>query len=153
MLRVQIINSQGRFRVATKTMRKLAEWVLRRYGVNLGELDVLLVDDRAIEKLNRRFLGRAHPTDVIAFDGDIISGKTAKTKKRRPRILGDIVISLERAKEQSRTYGTSFEREVFLYLIHGILHLMGYDDHSLNERRRMELVQDSLLREALGVLR
>ncbi len=111
----------------------MAEEVLRASGVERGELGILLIDDREIEELNRRFMDREGPTDVISFpmdesegDGDI------------PLLLGDVVISVERAQAQAIEYGVSFEEELYRLLIHGILHILGFDHERDEERMVME---------------
>jgi probable rRNA maturation factor len=105
-------------------------------GANLrGELTVVFVDNKAIQKLNYRFLGKRQPTDVLCFD-----------LSEKGRFLADIVISAQRAKENSRAFNTSPLKEVNLYLIHGILHLFGYNHRRNKDRIRMQ-------RKALQILR
>ena len=85
------------------------------------EVSVTLVDNEEIHVLNREYRGVDRPTDVLSFpifDEDDMGGKT---------VLGDIVLSLERAGEQAREFGHSFEREVAFLTVHSMLHLLGYD--------------------------
>jgi len=92
------------------------------------ELEVALVDDATIARLNRRYLGHRGPTDVITFPGGTAPGD---------RVLGEIVISVPRAREQAHRAGWSLRREVALLLVHGILHLRGYDDLTPTGAARM----------------
>ncbi len=85
------------------------------------EVSITLVDNEEIHALNREYRGVDRPTDVLSFpifDEDDMGGKT---------ILGDIVLSLERAREQAEEFGHSFEREAAFLTVHSMLHLLGYD--------------------------
>lgn len=87
-----------------------------------AELSVLFVGDDEIRELNKRYLNRDYPTDVISFsmrEGDFSS--------LNENILGDVVVSLDNAKEYAEKKGVSIEDETLFLLIHGILHLVGYD--------------------------
>lgn len=104
----------------TAKFRRLAERVLKRVGVTEGDLAVLFCDDRTIELLNSRFRKKHEPTDVLSFPDH----------QRLPegRIhLGDVAISLETAQRQAEEAGHNLERELAILLIHGILHICGYD--------------------------
>lgn len=93
---------------------------------SLGEIQVLLISDRRMSELHRRFMGIAGPTDVITFQH------------------GEIFISVETARRQAQAHRTSLAHELRLYLVHGLLHLQGFDDHSPAARRRMDSVQEKL---------
>src|SRR5688572_16001016 len=93
-------------------------------------LSVALTGDREIRRINRRFLGHDWATDVIAFPlGD--GGGSARGPD------GEVVVSLERAVAQARARGHAWRAELALYLVHGVLHLQGHDDHAPAARRRM----------------
>ena len=92
-----------------------------------AEVEVSFVDDKQIHEMNLESRGVDRPTDVLSFpmfDEDFDDGEMA--------ILGDIVLSLEKAKSQAEEYGHSFEREVAFLTVHSVLHLLGYD-HELSE--------------------
>jgi probable rRNA maturation factor len=95
---------------------------------NREEIGVLVVSDRKIADLHRRFMKIAGPTDVITFQH------------------GEIFISADTAQRQAAAYGTSLEHELRLYLVHGLLHLHGFDDHDPAARRRMDSVQEGIVR-------
>ena len=86
-----------------------------------AEIAVLLADDAALQELNRRFRGKNTPTDVLSFEGE------AEGMHEGPRHVGDIAISIERARRQAIDYQHSFERELAYLFTHGILHLLGFD--------------------------
>lgn len=97
---------------------------------NLREIHVLLVSDRKLSELHRRFMGLIGPTDVITFQH------------------GEIFISVETARRQAQAQRTSLAYEICLYLVHGLLHLHGFDDHLLVDRRRMCSVQERIVASA-----
>jgi len=118
--------------------------VLEAEGVGAGEVGIMLVNNRAIRRYNREFLGRDYPTDVLSFPQEPdLSGPV-------PRLLGDIIVSTQMAKERASEFGATPEREFMLYLIHGLLHLLGYADHPPSEARRLESRQKLLLKRALA---
>jgi probable rRNA maturation factor len=105
----------------------LARFLLRvqqAAGVD-GEINVLLADDRALRRLNRTFLGKDTPTDVLSFP----AGSTAVFfgDPDGPDFAGDIAISLETAARQAARYGHSLRDELRILLLHGVLHLAGFD--------------------------
>ena len=99
-----------------------------------AELGIVFVDDTAITPLNRQYFGRNRPTNVIAFPMGP-AGPAPPT----PKLLGEVVISVETARRQARKAGEAVEDEILYLLIHGILHLLGYDhEGSASERARMD---------------
>ena len=97
---------------------------------NLAEIHVLLISDRRMSQLHRRFMGITGPTDVITFQH------------------GEIFISVETARRQARAYRTSLAHELRLYLVHGLLHLHGFDDDAPAARRRMDAIQEKIVASA-----
>jgi probable rRNA maturation factor len=98
-------------------------------------VDVVLVGERRLRELHRRFLGDDTPTDVIAFD----------LEDEGPGPSAEIYASVPCAVRVARERGVSPARELALYLVHGALHLCGYDDHRMADRRRMRVVEKSIL--------
>ena len=96
----------------------------------LEEVNVVLVSDRRISELHCRFMQIAGPTDVITFQH------------------GEIFISVETAERQAACYGTSLQHELHLYLVHGLLHLHGFDDHEPAARREMQRLQERIVARA-----
>jgi len=97
-----------------------------------GELSVSLVDNKEIHDLNRKYRGIDTPTDVLSFPMD-------------GYLLGDIVISMEKAVEQAKEYGHGIERELGFLVTHGMLHLLGYDHEDENSEREMFAIQEEIL--------
>lgn len=93
-----------------------------------AEITVCLVSDKKITQMNLKYSGRACPTDVIAFD----------ISRRKDFILADIVVSADTAVYNARAYKTSPLYELYLYVIHGVLHILGYRDKTVRQRQMMD---------------
>ena len=99
-----------------------------------------MVDDKTIAGFNKQYLKKNYPTDVLAFrmqDGEFAD--------IHPEILGDVIISLDTAASRAEEFQTSLKYETQLYLVHGILHLLGFDDLSAKGRNRMKAMQEEIL--------
>jgi probable rRNA maturation factor len=106
-----------------------------------GELSILLVDDQQIAKLNLTYLNRKGPTNVIAFPM-----REGQFNEITPNLLGDVVISMETARSEAEAAQLSLENRFNQLLIHGILHLLGYDhEQTQAEADRMEAKSKTLL--------
>lgn len=113
--------------VSPTRLQQKAQRILDYLGENPSELSVLLVNNRKIRSLNAKFRGKNEPTDVLSFPLE-------ESLPTGTKLLGDVVISLQQARRQAREKGKHFSREVEWLLIHGILHLLGYD----HERSRRD---------------
>jgi len=118
-----------------------ARRLLRGLRLDRAELSVVLVSDREMQALNRRWRRRDRPTDVISFAQREGAGGAPDG------LLGDVVISLDTARRQAREQGESLGREADRLLVHGLLHLLGYDhERSASEARRMQRRERALAR-------
>ena len=109
-------------------------------------LSVTFVDDEFIHKMNRDYRHVDRPTDVISFaflDGD--ENREKELKNRGPISLGDIYISIDRAKAQAEEYGHPLKRELSFLFVHGLLHLLGYDHMTEEDEKIMFKIQDEIL--------
>nr|WP_239549204.1 rRNA maturation RNase YbeY [Scopulibacillus daqui] len=119
-----------------------------------AELSVTFVDNKRIQEINAEYRHKDQPTDVISFaleeqgenEVNIIDEGTA------PRVLGDIIVSLPKAHEQAEYYGHSFQRELGFLVVHGFLHLLGYDHMTEEDEKEMFSLQDDIL-ESYGLSR
>lgn len=103
--------------------------------------NVIIVDNDKIREINRDYRGKDAPTDVISF-----ALEDDKTFNREDiRVLGDIYISIERARSQAIDYGHSFKRELYFLAIHGFLHLLGYDHMKKEDEEVMFKKQEEVL--------
>lgn len=118
----------------------MAREVLARLGSNDSELSLLLVDNKSIQELNKKYLGKNLPTDVLSFPMD--EGEFGNLNSN---ILGDVVLSLEKAKELANQEERPLKTVIANLLIHGILHLHGYDHEiGLDDENKMEKEAQSL---------
>ena len=115
-------NIHTELRVPTRALKRWAEEVLREEGVTGGTFSITLVDDAHIRELNRAYLKKDRPTDVLAFP----VGHPPNAPSGSRIILGDIYVSLDRAREQSVAYEVPFRSEVLRLMLHGIYHILGY---------------------------
>jgi probable rRNA maturation factor len=122
----------------------VAQRILADLALPDAELSLLLVDDVQIQELNRRYLRRDKPTNVLAFpmgEGEFSA--------LHPNVLGDLVISVETARRQSNRFGLNEKEMIILLMIHGILHLLGYEhEGSKKGARAMATKQKELFRSA-----
>ena len=126
-----------------KNIRQTAQVVLNALDCPDGELSILLVDDSHIAELNSQYLNRSGPTNVIAFPM-----RAGEFSDLTPDLLGDVVISMDTAASEAQAAGVNLEQRFKELLVHGILHLFGYD-HETNEEdaRRMEEKSVELLKQ------
>ena len=125
--------------VTRPPLRRAAQAALRAEGAPAAaEVSVLVTDDEEIRRLNRDYRGVDAATDVLAFPQDQAPAEGGwASEGGAPTLLGDVVVSVETARRQARERRRSFEDEMELLLIHGILHLTGWRDDTDAERRRM----------------
>ena len=114
-----------------------------------SEVDLLFVDNEAIREMNLEYRDKDSATDVLSFP---MYEPDEEIDDEEEVLLGDIVISLERAQEQCEEYGHSLEREVMYLLVHGLLHLAGYD-HMEEEDKKVMRAQEEKLLAQIGAIR
>ena len=108
-------------------------------------ISVSLVDNEFIHEMNRDYRGIDRPTDVISFAFLDNEDREALYKGKEPVCLGDIYISVDKAKEQAEEYGHSITRELSFLFVHGLLHLLGYDHMNQADEEVMFKLQDEIL--------
>ncbi|MDC7975950.1 rRNA maturation RNase YbeY [Bacillus sp. BLCC-B18] len=116
-----------------------------------AELSVTFVDNERIREINRDYRDKDQPTDVISFAMEEMGeGEMEIVGAEMPRMLGDLIISIPRAKEQAEGYGHSFDRELGFLALHGFLHLLGYDHMTEEDEKEMFGRQKEIL-ESFGL--
>jgi len=135
-----VLRGARRWRLPSTPLRRAVAATLAEAAPSVkGEITVLLTGDRDIQRLNREFRGKDRPTDVLSFDiGDGLSAGEP---------FGDVVVSVETARRQARDYDAPLVTEVQRLLVHGVLHLCGYDHHERSEAMRMHGLTRRLMRE------
>ena len=133
---VEVVNRQRRVKVDTTGWADFAAKALETIGKSGSSATIAFVSDQSIRKLNQQFRGTDKATDVLSFPAD------------EPNNLGDIAVSVETAARQAKENGLSFDNEIAQLILHGLLHLSGYDHETDNgEMNRLEL----RLRKKLGI--
>ncbi len=136
--------SNDEWRAYKATLQRAAQAALASIpSLSKSEITLLLTDDAQLRALNRQFRGIDQATDVLSFAIAEVDPQSGR------QYLGDVVISLERAREQAAAAGDSLEAELALLTVHGILHLCGYDHQQPTEQAQMWAMQRSIL-ESLG---
>ena len=128
-MRIELKNLQDTV-VNVELLEQALEAAAQRVGTEVGTLSVALVDDSRISEINQRFCGRPGPTDVIAFAPDEDAGPA-----------GEIIISVDAAARQAPQEGHSLARELCILAVHGLLHVLGYDDATPRGRTEMDRLQ------------
>jgi probable rRNA maturation factor len=153
-----IVNRQRRVRIPVQDLNRFLASAQKRLRVPTGALTVALVSDLEMKRWNRAYRGKNRPTDVLSFPLEN-SASPAKTRTRRASspsrakakdlYLGDIAIAPAVARKNARRFGRTFTAEMRILILHGILHLMGYDHETdLGQMDRRE----GILRRDLGLL-
>ena len=136
-MKVLINDRQNNHKISPEMIRKKAQAILNALDCPDGELSILIVNDSRIEALNKQYFNRYGPTNVIAFP--MREGKFANIT---PQLLGDVVISVETAYQEGINAEISVEERFIQLLIHGILHLFGYD-HETTEQKALKMEKKS----------
>ena len=128
--------------------QKLMEKTFKKLNIKKDyEVDVNLIDNERIHEINREYRHVDRPTDVISFAFlDHVDGEVT-IKGDIPTLLGEIFISVDKAKEQANAYGHSLLREMSFLFVHGLLHLLGYDHMTKEEETVMFSLQEEILKE------
>jgi len=134
---IVIANRQPTRRLDRKFIKCLVEFILKKASVAQAEIGFHFVSAREMAKLHEEFMNMAGSTDVITFDH---GSKPPKS------IHGEFFISIDDAIAQAREFRTTWQNEVVRYVIHGILHLLGYDDLESKARGKMKREENSLLK-------
>jgi probable rRNA maturation factor len=147
---IEVVNRQRLARIDARRIANLADATLGEVGNAHANLTVALVRDRVIRDLNKRFRGTDRATDVLSFSEDDergIGGDPHFIGSGRSEFLGDVVVSTDTAMRQANGAGHSFDREVDELVIHGVLHLCGYDHEA--DRGQMNRLELKLRRKLL----
>lgn len=148
MNNIEIFNETNETINELETIEKLLNYAIEYEKLNNLEFNIIIVDNEKIHELNRDFRGIDRPTDVITFALE----DNMDFPEMDMRVLGDIYISIDKAKGQALEYGHSFLRELSFLTIHGFLHLLGYDHMNEDEEKVMFSKQEEIL-DGFGIKR
>ena len=135
MIHVELINETEDSSVDQRRLVNAVQRVLQLESISSDEIGIAIVADARIHELNVQYLGHDYPTDVLSFP---------LSANDQP-LQGDIAVSLDTARAQAARYGWTVQDELLLYVVHGVLHLVGYDDQDQPSAVRMQARQRELL--------
>ena len=136
---IQVINTNRQYRINESLVKNIIADILtfiKKPGT--ADIELVFMDNKAIRAFNKRYKGADRPTDVLSFGID-------RAELGEEKFLGEIFISIDKALENSKAFKTEFTDELVRYIIHGILHLFGYDDSTEKERARMSKKETKVL--------
>ena len=140
MIHLSVSNISRCHFLSEKKLKKIVEFIFDSVGVKNANIAIVFSSDRQITRLNYLYRRKNRPTDVLSF-----SMREGMHLKKDSSVLGDIIISVDRAKKQAARFNSTFKKEMYLYIIHGILHLLGYDDEKPSSRKRMQRRETEIL--------
>ena len=129
--------------IDTTELVKVLEFACKHLGINNPLLNVVIVDNKKIQEINKEYRGKDSVTDVISFAFEEVND----VKYDDIRFLGEIYISYERCKEQAKDFGHSVRREFSYLAVHGLLHLLGYDHMNEEDKKVMRALEEEILNE------
>lgn len=137
---VEIVRQGAGKEFSTRKLKSIAEKILDVLNENQAELSIALVGNAEIQKLNAQYRKKNYPTDVLSFPVE-------KRRLMRESLLGDVIISVPKAREQAKERRRSLDEEMVTLLIHGVVHLLGYDhERSPRDARIMTRIEKKVYR-------
>ncbi len=134
IVQINVKNRQSVYSLPTLLVKRVVKSVIEFEGQDCDEVSIFFVSTLAISKLHKQFFDDPTPTDCISFPIDI-------SESFGYRVLGDVFVCPETAVKYVEEHGGNIEREMILYIVHGLLHLMGYDDIDVKDRKAMRLAE------------
>ena len=139
---ITLKDHQKKVRLNSPQILTVIRAILRHENVNAAILSIVFVSHQKIRALNKKYLKRNYVTDVLAFD----LKDNEFPKQMSKTLTGDIIISTDAALKNVNTFQTTLSQELVLYIVHGILHLLGYDDHKPADVKRMRRKEQDILK-------
>jgi rRNA maturation RNase YbeY len=133
-MKIQVHNKIKNLNLTQKKLRELTEWLCTKINLPIESLDIIFINDDSLRDMHEKYLEEKGYTDVMTFN--VGSDKA---------IEGEIYISGERAEDNAQRYDASFESEICRLIIHGCLHLAGYEDNIKSKRQRMKKKEEDFL--------
>lgn len=136
--KIRIVNQHKKYKINIRLVNKIVEQILKSLKKpQARELEFIFLDDKEMKVLNKKYKGEDRSTDVLSFD--LNEGPFSQVH------LGEAFISIDKAFENSKLFGSEVGKELTMYIIHAILHLYGYDDMTAEAKRRMWGKQEKML--------
>jgi probable rRNA maturation factor len=145
-----IIDKQRTVKIDRRSVRRLVGRILADHGCE-GDLSIVFGNDEFVRELNRAYREVDRPTDVLAFAmRDVVAPGELALVEGPDGVLGDVVISVDRAAVQARRFRRTVQHELLKLVAHGVLHLLGHDHERADERREMRRIENRYVRDALA---
>ena len=139
-----ITNRQRTKKISARRLRQVAAELFTELQITEAELGIMLVGAKEMARLNRQFLQHEGSTDVITFDH---AEKRKAESRKQKKLHGELFICVDEAIQQAKAFKTKWQAEVVRYVVHGILHLLDYDDLKPQLRRKMKREENRLMRQ------
>jgi len=149
MIVVQIAKNFKDIDVNLPRLKKLVKVICKRFKLSKATVSIAIVDDAEAHKINKQFLSRNRSTDVISFD---LSDNANRESKIGNRKLFELVVNGEKAVKEANLRGHSSEDELALYITHGLLHNLGFDDSTRHQAEKIHEAEDEILQQLGYVL-
>jgi rRNA maturation RNase YbeY len=154
-MNVAVASHQHTRKINLRLLKKITRELLAELGLEKAEIGICLVAAPEMTLLNETFLKHKGSTDVITFDyhmegragSPLPAARSGALRRARPTLHGEIFVCVDEAVLQARKFDTSWQSEIVRYIIHGVLHLVGFDDSSAGARRKMKREENRRLRE------
>lgn len=140
-VRISIISEGVKLPLTKNEIKRLALKILSLAKEENSSVSLVFVNDESMRALNRKYRKIDRPTDCLTFPM-----REGEDSQLNPELLGDVVISVDTAKRNAKSFGTDIKDEATLYIIHGILHLLGFNDTDRRERAKMKSLEENILR-------
>jgi len=137
---IQIANNFAGIDTPASKIKKLVQAVFERFGLSKATVSIAIVDDAEIKNLNSRFLNRKSNTDCLSFD-------LSDTQEPQSPKLFELIVNGEMAVRQANLRGHACQAELALYITHGLLHNLGFDDATDSKARKMHDMEDNILQQ------
>jgi len=160
-MNIAVANRQRTRKINLRLLKKIANALLTELEIEKAEIGICLVAVPEMTRLNETFLKHKGSTDVITFDyglgvppsggskRGVVPAQNNRLKPGHQTLHGEIFVCVDEAVLQARKFGTSWQSEVIRYLVHGVLHLLAFDDSSADARRKMKREENRRLREII----
>lgn len=128
--------------ISIEDIKNISELTLKKLNVKNPVFNIVIVNNKKIREINKKYRGKDESTDVISFAFE----ETININYKNKRFLGEIYISVDKAISQAKEYNHSLKREVCFLTVHGLLHLLGYNHIDEEDRKEMRKLEESVLR-------
>lgn len=144
-MEISISNLQKKIPLQTDQIKKVVQRILKFKRLDQACISVVFVSSQKIRALNKKYLNRTYATDVLAFNLSDENCNSSTPDGEGEDLMGDIVISTDAVRQNVKKFKTEPAYELVLYVVHGILHLLGYDDHSAKDTREMRAEEQVIM--------